>query len=109
MKIVCEGCGVKISKSEQIRHDTMACENPQAKCKFCNDMCHLKDLNEHMRSCAQRAIVKMEYFPSNHFDEEAKQEDLRKKIEFRDYPGQQKGKQYNQKINKRGANKRLIK
>ena len=57
----------------------------------------------------------MEYFPSNHFDEEeveqepARKEDLRKKIEFRDYPGQQRGKQYNQKITKKGGNKRLIK
>ena len=41
-----------------------------------------------MKSCEQRAIVKMEYFPSQHFDEEVELPPENKKIEIRDYPGQ---------------------
>ena len=58
---MCEGCGAKITKSEQIRHDTVQCDNPIAKCKFCKKIFHLKELADHVRTCEQRNIVKMEY------------------------------------------------
>jgi len=61
MKVVCEGCGTKITKYDQIRHDAVDCPNPHAKCKYCKNVHHLKELIEHERTCEQRSIVKLEY------------------------------------------------
>ena len=35
MCVMCEGCGLRIYKQEQIRHEAMDCRNPLAKCHFC--------------------------------------------------------------------------
>jgi len=61
MKIVCEGCGQKISKNDQIRHDTIECSNPHAKCKFCKQITHIHELVKHQANCEKRAFVKLEY------------------------------------------------
>ena len=66
MKIVCEGCGTKISKNDQIRHDTVECNNPYSKCKFCKTVVHLGDLISHQQSCDMRSIVKVEYNDPDH-------------------------------------------
>lgn len=61
IKIVCEGCGAKITKQEQIRHDAVDCSNPHAKCKYCKTVFHLKQLIEHERNCEMKSLVKLEY------------------------------------------------
>ena len=35
MNIVCEGCGIRIFKQDQIRHESIECSNPISKCGFC--------------------------------------------------------------------------
>lgn len=61
IRIECEGCGQRISKHEQIRHDAVECSNPSAKCRYCKQIFHLKQLAEHDRLCSARGTVKLEY------------------------------------------------
>lgn len=61
IKIQCEGCGSKITKQEQIRHDAIECSNPSAKCKYCKKIFHLKQLVDHEKLCEQKSLVKLEY------------------------------------------------
>ena len=35
MHVVCEGCGMRIVKQEQIKHEATECANPLGKCGFC--------------------------------------------------------------------------
>ena len=65
LKIVCEGCGKKINKSDQIRHETLDCTNPV----------WLKDLQKNKRDGNQRDMVKMEYFDSQDFDDHILQDE----------------------------------
>ena len=61
MCIVCEGCGLRIYKQDQIRHESIECRNPLAKCHFCSNIFSLSEMSAHMRECSQRAVVKVEY------------------------------------------------
>lgn len=61
MCVVCEGCGLRIYKQEQIKHESVDCRNPLAKCHFCERIFSLREMNNHQRSCSKRSIVKVEY------------------------------------------------
>jgi hypothetical protein len=59
--VICEGCGVRIIKKEQIKHDSLECEKPLGRCGFCKQVFCLKEMSEHMRLCQLRNVVKVEY------------------------------------------------
>lgn len=61
MQVICEGCGIRIIKQQQIRHESVECDNPLGKCGFCKRVFSLQDMIAHMRDCNQRQVVKIEY------------------------------------------------
>ena len=61
MTIVCEGCGTRIYKQDQIRHESIECANPIGKCAWCQRIFGMAELLTHRRECGQRSIVKVEY------------------------------------------------
>lgn len=87
MCVVCEGCSQRIYKQEQIKHESLECSNPLAKCHFCTRIFNLREMSTHMRSCSKRSIVKVEYIekPSEHVYENTKL----KLIEFDHKPDQE--------------------
>ncbi len=61
MQVICEGCGIRIIKQQQIKHESVECDNPLGKCGFCKRVFSLIEMNNHMRTCSQRVSVKVEY------------------------------------------------
>lgn len=61
MQVICEGCGLRIIKQQQIKHESVECDNPLGKCGFCKRIFSLVDMGEHMRNCSSRVVVKVEY------------------------------------------------
>eukprot|EP00347_Sterkiella_histriomuscorum_P015132 403358202 len=61
IRVMCEGCGMRIFKQEQLKHESVDCENPLTKCRFCQQLIHLREILYHTKCCPQRAIVKLEY------------------------------------------------
>jgi hypothetical protein len=61
MQVVCEGCGIRIVKQQQIKHESIECEKPLGKCTFCKRVKPLKEMSEHMKTCQSRVLIKVEY------------------------------------------------
>lgn len=64
MQVICEGCGIRIVKQDQIRHETIECQNPLAKCPFCFLVHPLCNIGDHIKTCKSRAVFKVEYSDS---------------------------------------------
>lgn len=77
MQVVCEGCGLRIKKQQQIKHESVECENPLGKCGFCKRVFSLVEMSNHMRTCSQRVVVKMEYGCEPITDYRLVEEDMR--------------------------------
>ncbi|CDW85664.1 traf-type zinc finger family protein [Stylonychia lemnae] len=76
IKIICEGCGARIMKQDQLKHETVECPNPQSKCRFCQKMMSLKEVISHQKDCNMRVQIKIEYDCSYEAkNEEVKQEE----------------------------------
>lgn len=66
MQVICEGCGLRITKQQQIKHESLECSNPLGKCGFCKRVFSLTEMALHMRSCSLRTTVKVEYGQETH-------------------------------------------
>ena len=87
MCVICEGCGLKIHKQDQIKHESIDCTNPLAKCQFCSKIFGLGDMTAHLKSCSQRRIVKVEY--SSDPEQAAVQNTKLALMDFDDKPDQE--------------------
>jgi uncharacterized Fe-S cluster-containing protein len=54
LQVVCEGCGTRIIKQEQIKHESLDCEKPLGKCSFCHEIYSLREMQNHIKSCSLR-------------------------------------------------------
>lgn len=44
IRIICEGCGSRILKQEQIKHESLECKSPSTKCRFCSQIIKIRDI-----------------------------------------------------------------